>query len=166
MQQEIGTPTETMSHRRNTTLVWAIAAAAVAVVVAALVWMLVADDSDEPTVTFDGESAVYDGPTTFDAGDVTFTFDSSGYEPGVTFVVGEITDPNITFEDLEALAGTIPASSAQPPFIGDVEFVLAVGDQLVVERTIDLEAGRYTVNAHTAPEDTDRVYVATFIEVE
>lgn len=166
MSQEVGTPEEATSHQQNRTMVWVIAAAVVAVVVAALVWTLVGGDSDSPTVTFDGESAVYDGPTTFEAGEVTFTFDASGYEPGVTFLVGEITDPSITFEEIEALSETMPASSPQPPFIGEVTFALAVDDELVVERTIELEQGRYTVNAHTSPQDTDRVHIAAFIEVE
>lgn len=69
---------------------------------AAVALWFVIDDNGTPTVTFDGQTASYDGPTTFEAGEVTFTFDASAYEPGVGFVIAEITDDSITVDDIEA----------------------------------------------------------------
>ena len=153
---------------RSRRVPWLVIAAIVAVLAVIGAWFVLSGDGT-PTLTFDGETAVYDGPTKFDAGEVTFEFDASEYEPGVAMIVGKLAT-DITLEEVQALTDEIPASSPPPPFVADFEIFYVVApdaDDRIIERTVELDAdSRYLLTANTAPDDTDRAHPAVIIEVE
>ncbi len=137
---------------------------AIGAIVGLVLWIVSAGD-DQPTATFDGQTATYSGPATVSAGDVTFTFDASEYanSNGVTFLLGELTDDSIGMSILRTAAASVPASAGAPPFIGTQYSKAVVGE--VVEVTYPLSEGRWTVVVATAPDDTDRVHPAAILEV-
>lgn len=122
--------------------------------------------AQKPTVTFDGITATYAGPTTIGAGVATFTTDTSSYDLDVALVIFEITDDSITMAGLESAAEQYPASS-MPPFVGEVD-TFVIGSEIgVTERSVFLRSEtRYGVSIHTSGADTDRVYPATILEVD
>ena len=131
---------------------------------------MVLSGDDMPTVTFDGEEAVYDGPTTFDAGLVEFHYDVREYEPGVITIVSQLLDDTLTFEAIEADAAENPASSTPPDYIGRFNMTTITGETAedrVVDKEVRLdEDTRYLITAHTSRWDTDRVFPAAIIEVK
>lgn len=142
---------------------WALLVAVLAIAGAGL-WLFLGDEGS-PMATFDGQTVTYEGPTTFDAGEVTFTFDASAHEPGVVFVLGRVTDDAVTMADMEAWAEVNPASDI-PPFVGAFETAWATDDDRIVEKAFDLESGtRYSIWANTAPTDTNRAHPAVIIDV-
>lgn len=138
---------------------------AIGAIAGLVLWILFAGEDGPPTVTFDGQTATYSGPTSMSAGDVTFTFDATEYanSNGVTFLVDELTDDSITMADIESATAAFPASTGTPPFVGTQYSEVVVGD--VVEVTFPLSEGRWTVAAATAPQDTDRVHPAAILDV-
>ncbi len=74
-------PAAPARHQTRLRLMWLTGAAIVIAIAAGAFIALTGDDT--PTVTFDGETATYDGPDTFEAGLHTFVFDASAYEPSV-----------------------------------------------------------------------------------
>jgi len=147
---------------------WVVLSVVVAAVVAAIgAWFLVSGDGT-PTVTFDGETAVYDGPTRFDAGDVTFVFDASAYEPGVVFVFNATKDPTVTAAETEGLRTDPRGPWFGPGVIAPVVSVRGdTPDERIVERAIPLLPDtRYVLSAVTDPMDDNRVYFASFIDVD
>ena len=163
-QQIAQKPVHPESHRASRTMPWILVSAAVAVLVALALWFVFSEDA-QPTVTFDGQTATYDGPTTFDAGEVTFTFDGSEYERGVAFVIVEVIDDDITLEDFKAWAAENPARSV-PPFGGTIFVATTASGDQAFERTVTLEADtRYGVSANTSPTDTDQAHPVVVIEV-
>lgn len=156
---------ETVAPRRRPWLMLVVAVIVIALV-AGLAWWIGTADEGPPTVTFDGETVTYDGPTSFEAGEVIFTFDSSAYEPGVAFTVGELTDDTITMADTEAWAAANPGN-VPPEFIGGYSVTFADEGDRIVEKSIDLlPASRYAIWAITAPDDNNQGYPAAIIEVE
>ena len=164
-----GNETEVVAGRRPSRLLWLGFAAVAAVIAVIGAWFVLAG-GDTPKLTFDGEESVYDGPSTFEAGEVTFEFDASAYEPGVAMIVGELTDDSMTLADLKALSAEIPASSPPPPFVGQFDVTYVTGEAAedrVVEHTVTLREGtRYLLTANTSATDTDTVHPAAIIEVE
>lgn len=146
-------------------IMWLVAALAVILVAALALWF-VFDGESTPTVTFDGTMATYDGPSSFEAGEVTFEFDGSAHEPGVAFVVVEITDDSITVDDMKAWEADHTAREV-PGFTGTYTVTMATEGDRIVEKTVDLQSGkRYALTANTSPTDTDRVHTAAIIEVD
>jgi hypothetical protein len=143
---------------------WILGLIVVVAIAAVGLWFLFGDEG-EPTATFDGQAATYSGPTSVAAGEITFTFDATEYDNpiGVMFLVAEVTDDSVTLEEIEALAAAQPASGPIPPFIGRFESQLVMDE--VLEETYTLSEGRWMVSANTSPQDTDRVYPATILEV-
>lgn len=160
-------PTEAAPSGPDRRLIWVLAALVAAVVVGLGLWFVASDDDGLPTVTFDGQSATYDGPSTFEAGEVRFEFDASAYERDVVFVIGEIRDDGITYEEIVAWFDENPGGAVIPPFMGSVEIALAADGDFVLEETYVLQGGmRYLLSAITPPEASDRVYPAAIIETE
>ena len=156
-------PESTAQAPSRSRLLWILVLIVVVAAAAIALWFLLA--GDDPTATFDGQTATYSGPTSLAAGEVTFTFDATEYDNpnGVMFIVAQLTDDGITLGDIEAMAAELPASGPIPPFVGRVESRLVVADR--VDETYTLSEGRWMVSAHTSPQDTDRVYPATILEV-
>lgn len=145
-------------------LIWVVAAAIVAAIAIAA-WVVLTSDST-PTVTFDGENAVYDGPATFAAGEHTFVFDGSAYEAdgGFAFMIGVIKDPTMTDADIKAYESEY--SYRQPPFTGrgKIFWVLEDAEDRVLEETFLLDADtRYGifVGSHDSP-----IHFAATFQVE
>lgn len=145
----------------------------VAVIAAVALWFIVAGDST-PIATFDGQTVTYDGPTTFDAGDVTFTFDASEYEPGVRFAFIAVNDDTLTASDLKAeLDGVEIVLGDRPEWFGtegSIPTLVTIqgdtADERVVERSIRLEADtRYVLVANTLRTDTNTGHWGALIEV-
>ncbi len=157
-------PTEQAPPRSKRSWLRWIVLGLIAIGAALVLWIALAGGNG-PTASFDGQTVTYSGPTTVSAGDVTFTFDATEYanSNGVTFLVAELTDDSITMAAIESAAASIPASSPPPPFVGTYHTKLVVEDK--VEQTYSLTEGRWVVNAHTAPQDTDRVHPAVILEV-
>ncbi len=158
------TPTVDDRARR---FVW-LAVAFLAIVGLIAAWMVFSDD-DMPTITFDGEEAVYDGPTTFEPGLVDFRFDASEYEPGVRILIGEFKDDSMTLEDVIAEEPEIGAGGV-PVYLGRFTITDLMADEAegrIVDKSIRLdEDTRYLISAHTSRWDTDRAFPAAIIEVE
>jgi len=157
---------EAASHeRRRFWMLWLVGSAVV-VVIAALSWWLVLGDDDTPTASFDGQSATYDGPTTFDAGEVTFTFDARDHQPGAAFVFTELRDDSLTFDDLERW-GAENSAGVVPPWVGELDITIVDDDDRVVDKTFELTSGaRYSIWVNTAPDDTDTAHPVVILEVE
>ena len=159
------TPTVDDRARR---FVW-LAVAFLAIVGLIAAWMVFSED-DTPTITFDGEEAVYDGPTTFEPGLVDFHYDAAAYEDGVAIIIAQLTDDAITIEDVRADAAEKPASSPPPDYIGffDITYLSSdVAKERVVDNTVRLhEDSRYLITANTSPRGSDTVFPAAIIEVE
>ncbi len=156
---------ETGSRRRSA---WIAAVVLAAGAVIALVAWFAMDGDSTPTVTFDGEAAAYDGPTSFEAGEVTFVFDSSAYEPGLKFIFLATLDESITPADTEG-----PHTDPRPPWedTGVIAPMVTVRgdtpDARIVERTVRLEAGhRYVLSALTDMTGDNYVHFVAFIDVD
>lgn len=153
---------------RSNRLMWFVIAAAVVVVAVITTWLAI-DDSSTPTLTFDGESITYDGPTTFDAGEVTFVMDASDYGPGVALLISELNDDSITVDDAKAYAADHSATRV-PSWVEDFEAFFATAEDpedRVIEKTVTLNADtRYLLSANTAPSDTDYIHVAAIIDAK
>lgn len=158
------TPTPETEAPGRSRVLWILGLIVIVVAAGIGLWLVFSDEA-EPTATFDGQTATYSGPTTLTAGEITFTFDATDYDNpnGVMFIVARVTDDAITMEDFEALAASQPASGPIPPFVGNIQTNLAVGE--AVESQMVLTEGRWYVGAHTAPQDTDRVHPAAVLEV-
>lgn len=147
-------------------LMWLVAAAVITAFAVVVFTILTADST--PTVTFDGQAAVYDGPATLDAGEHTFVFDGSAYETESEFAfsLSVIKDPTITDADIEAYE--VESSYTLPPFIGrsKIFWVLENAEDRILEETFQLEPGtRYGIFVHPRGGD-NLTYFAATIEVE
>jgi hypothetical protein len=141
-------------------------AAAIVVAIAVSAFVAMTGDST-PTVTFDGQTATYDGPATFEAGEHTFVFDGSAYEPDHAFSLGVIEDPTITAADLEAYAASGVSSATQlSPFRFKIFWVVEDdAEARILEETFELEADtRYALEVISRPDD--QVFFAATFEVE
>lgn len=142
-----------------------------ALVVAAVVWFVLAGDGT-PTATFDGDTVTYDGPTNFDAGEVTFKFDASEYEPGARFAFLPIGDDTLTEADLKALIDGVEIVGADPDwFDTDVSLPIVTlqgeaDSDRIEERLITLVADtRYVLVANTFRTDGNMGHWGALIEV-
>ncbi|MDH3731500.1 MAG: hypothetical protein OES13_10340 [Acidimicrobiia bacterium] len=144
-------------------LLWTLALIAVVAIVGIGLWFVLAGD-DVPKVTFDGETATYSGPTSFEAGTVTFTFDATDYDTEVAFVaVHIVSDDAMTMADFEAYAAENSARSA-PPWAGVYHINYVTPDE-AVNKELRLTEGTWLVVVSTAPNDSDTVFPAALIEV-
>lgn len=114
------------------------------------------------TVTFDGESCVYEGPSAVKSGtQISFEFEATATPDEVAFVVVGIAE-GTTWDEVVEAAETLPASGQAPSFvrIDRVDVHIGPGSLLAT-----LVGDQYLVSCNTAPEDTDRVHPAALIEV-
>jgi hypothetical protein len=143
---------------------WIVAIAIVAAL-GVLAFMALTGDS-EPTVTFDGESLVYDGPATFEAGEHTFVFDASAYETDAAFAfhIDVIKDLDMTDAQIEASESSV---WRQPEFIGRSKafWILEDAEDRILEETFELEPDtRYGV--FVLERGGDEVFFASTFVVE
>lgn len=151
-----------------------IAASVVAAIVVAAVFWFVASGDGTPTATFDGQSVTYEGPTSFDAGNVTFKFDVSEYETGVTFGFLPVGDDSLTAAELKAeLDGAYVGEGGDPEWFDPnvipplVTVQGETANDRIVERSILLKADtRYVLVANTFPTDGWIGHWGALIEVE
>ena len=126
-------------HRRSSWL-WAVLAVGALLVVGIGVWALSAGGGDDqPTLTFDGAVATYQGPDTIEAGQVTFRLENES-DREVVFVWGRHNQEGITEEQQRAWVEENPSSP--PPWIedaGDIGPPVPAGT--TVEQTIELAPG-------------------------
>jgi hypothetical protein len=127
----------------------AIAFAAVIVVGAVVgVAMLMTGDGDDlvtvaeavPTITFDGETATYSGPETFEENLLTFRLENNSDSVRASFGWSLLNDETITMEDQIAWAGTHQGPNyAIPKWVegyGAIDF--AVSPNTVVEESVSV----------------------------
>lgn len=153
-------------ERRSRSLMWIVAIAIVAAL-GVLAFMALTGDS-KPTVTFDGESLVYDGPATFEAGEHTFVFDASAYETDAAFAfhIDVIKDSSMTDADIEAYQQD-QSGWTQPDFIGRTKafWIMEDAEDRVLEETFELEPDtRYGIFVIERGEG--QAYFASTFEVE
>ncbi|NNE96545.1 MAG: hypothetical protein HKN24_11005 [Acidimicrobiales bacterium] len=144
----------------STGLRWLVLAA-IAVAVALAAFFVLTNDGSTPTVTFDGESVVYDGPSNFEAGEHTFIFDGNGSAGDIGFNIGILKDPDMTLADIEAADDAGP----QPDFLGRSKMFWILADNLedrVREDTVLLDPDtRYAVSVIDAAAE-EGTFVAVF----
>ncbi len=151
--------------RRRARAIWIVIGILVVAAAAVGIWFLVADEG-EPTVTFDGSTATYSGPTSFEAGSITFTLDATEYDfpGGVAFILVPLSDESLTMADLEAIADEYAANEI-PPGFDVVRARIFFVEAEVIETDITLSEGRWGVWANTSPMDTNRAHPAAILDV-
>jgi hypothetical protein len=167
--------TEARVERPDAQRRWVFMAIAVlaAIAVAAVFWFVASGD-DTPTATFDGQTVTYEGPTSFDAGNVAFKFDVSQYETGVIFGFLPVGDDSLTADDLKAeLDGAYVGEGGDPEWFDPKVIPTLVTvqgeteDDRIMERSIPLKADtRYVLVANTFPTDGWIGHWGALIEVE
>ena len=143
----------------STSLRWLIVAV-VAAVVAVAVFFALTNDGSTPTVTFDGETAVYEGPTDFDAGEHTFIFDGTGSAGDIGFNIGVLKDPTLTLDDIT----DSNEPGLQPSFLGRTKmfWILEDSEDRVREDTFLLDADtRYAISVIDAAAE-EGTFIAVF----
>lgn len=140
---------------------WAAAAIAAIVAVGAGVWMFASGDDDQPTLSFDGETATYDGPATLDAGEISFMLRNDS-DVDIGFVWGRHREEGHTVEEASAFAEANPG--VPPPWVAeavDIGEVLPPGAS--AEVTVTLQAAPHDLIAFEPA--TRATHVATIIPV-
>jgi hypothetical protein len=151
-----------------------IAFAAVIVLVGGAIWVaaLIGGDTDlapatdtSPTLTFDGTTASYAGPTTFTENSITFTLENPTNEM-VAFGWNVMNDESITLEEeiawMEAHRGP---TYEIPPWVEDYGGITPTSFMAdVVEATVELPDGKILLYVW---QQSDRIlYPAAHITVE
>lgn len=100
----------------------------------------VAGGAEEPTLTFDGTTVTYIGPTTLEAGTNTFSLENTHGTP-VDFGKVLSTDENLTMEDVRVWSD--PNATGQPAWFGGWEVIGFGMPGEVTDYDIVLPAGTY-----------------------
>lgn len=96
-----------------------------------------------PTLTFDGRTAVYTGPATFDSNRITFTLENT-HTRGVGFGWNIMNDGSITFDEEVAWMETHRGSTYEiPPWVAQFDLIgTAVWPDDKVEVTVSIPNGK------------------------
>lgn len=128
---------------RKTLWLWVGVLVAVIAVAGIAAWLVFSSGGEDPTLVFDGSTATYSGPDTFEAGEVTFTLENTTREM-VRFGWNVTNDESVTLEEEIAWMETHRGSSYEiPPWVeeyGGIGQVAFMDD--VQEASVELPEGK------------------------